>query len=36
MDKLLRASSAPRITKIEQKEQDMKQSRRKHNPKQLS
>jgi len=29
---LLRAGSAPRITKTEKEEQDMKQSRRKHNP----
>ena len=32
MDRLLRADSAPRITKAEQEEQDMKQSRRKHSP----
>jgi transposase-like protein len=32
LDRLLRAGSAPRITKAEQEEQDMKQSRRKHSP----
>ncbi len=32
MDRLLRAGSAPRITRAEQEEQDMKQSRRKHSP----
>jgi transposase len=32
LDRWLRAGSAPRITNIEQEEQDMKQNRRKHSP----
>jgi len=32
LDRLLREGAAPKITGIEKEEQDMKQSRRKHNP----
>jgi transposase-like protein len=32
LDRLLRAGSVPRITKAEQEEQEMKQSRRKYSP----